>query len=148
MAHETRFLHLVDKQLSCKWLFTINFNADGTLDQYKARLVAKSITQTYGNDYQETFSPMAKLNTVCVLNSIATNKDRPLYQLAVIHTFLNGDLEVRANIALDVSVVSKYMHSQGKPIHALSTRSSSWGCLSYPAVLKGYSRIRNMFQEK
>ncbi|KAA0051290.1 Cysteine-rich RLK (receptor-like protein kinase) 8 [Cucumis melo var. makuwa] len=80
------------KTAGCKWMFSLKYKADGTLDRHKARLVEKGFTQTYGIDYSEIVSPVAKLNTVRVLLSVVVNKDWPLYQLDVKNAFLNGDL--------------------------------------------------------
>jgi hypothetical protein len=79
--------------VGCKWVFSIKHKADGLIDIYKAQLVAKGYTQTYGVDYQETFSPMAKLNTVRVLLSLAGNHDWPLHQFEVKNASLHGDLK-------------------------------------------------------
>ena len=49
--------------VGCKWVLTIKHKSNGTVERYKVHLVAKSFTQTYRIDYQETFAPIAKLNT-------------------------------------------------------------------------------------
>jgi hypothetical protein len=81
------------KVVSCKWVFTIKHKANGSVERYNARLVAKGFTQTYEIDYEETFAPVAKMNTIRVLLSIAANLDWPLYQFNVKNAFLHGDLE-------------------------------------------------------
>ncbi|KAL5851107.1 hypothetical protein ACOSQ3_006225 [Xanthoceras sorbifolium] len=81
------------RAVGCKWIFSVKYKSDGSVDRFKARLVVKGFTQAYGIDYQETFAPVAKLNTICVLLSLAANLDWPLHQLDVKNAFLNGDLE-------------------------------------------------------
>ena len=68
------------KIVGCKSVFSINHKADRFIERYKARLVAKGYTQTYDIYYQETFSPVAKLNIVRVLLSLVANLDWLLHQ--------------------------------------------------------------------
>ena len=78
--------------VGCRWVFTRKHNADGNVERYKARLVAQGFTQTYGIDYEETFTPVAKLNSIRVLISLV-NLDWPLLQFDIKNVFLNGDLD-------------------------------------------------------
>ena len=69
------------------------FNLHGIIEKHKARLVAQGFSQKFGIDYKETFAPVAKMTTVCVLLSIAINEGWSLYQMDVRNAFLHRELE-------------------------------------------------------
>ena len=83
-----------------KWIFTLKYKVDGSLERHKARLVAKEYTQTYGVDYQETFAQVEKMNIVRILLSLATHYNWQLLQYDFKNVFLHGDLdeEIYTNI--------------------------------------------------
>ena len=67
--------------------------ADGSIEQYKALLVAKGFTQKYGIDYEETFTHVAHLTSIRCLIAVATVHRWSFYQIDVKNAFLNGDLQ-------------------------------------------------------
>ena len=58
------------KAIGCRWVFTVKFNLDGSVARLKAHLVAKGYAQTYGVDYSDTLSPVAKLTSVRLFISL------------------------------------------------------------------------------
>ena len=76
-----------------KWIFKKKTDVDGNVTIYKARLVAKGYRQVQGVDYDETFSPVAKLKSVRIMLAITAFYDYEIWQMDVKTAFLNGFLK-------------------------------------------------------
>ena len=57
-------LPLYRKVITCKWAYFIKYDSSRNINHYKARLVARGFTQRYGIDYMETFSLVAKFDSI------------------------------------------------------------------------------------
>ena len=81
-----------NRVIGSKWVYKLKLKPDGTIECYKACLVAKGYHQTTGLNYFETFSPVVKPTTIHIILAIAISCGWSICQLDVHNAFLNGDL--------------------------------------------------------
>ena len=79
--------------IGVKWVYKVKKNAEGKVEKYKARLVAKGYKQQAGIDYEEVFAPIARMETIRLVISLAAQSNWNIYQLDVKSAFLNDFLE-------------------------------------------------------
>ncbi|KAL1204565.1 Retrovirus-related Pol polyprotein from transposon RE2 [Cardamine amara subsp. amara] len=134
------------RAVTSRWIFTIKYHSNGEIERYKARLVARGFTQTYGEDYTDTFAPVAKLHTVRVILSLATNLSWELWQMDVKNAFLQGELEEEVYMKPPPGLESSIPHGKvfklRKAIYGLKQSPRAWyHKLSFTLTAKGFRRF-------
>ena len=74
-------------------MFAVQVNPNGSVAQLKSRLMAKGYTQTYGVDYSNTFSSVAKITYVQIFISLVATYHWDLHYFVIRNVFLHGDLQ-------------------------------------------------------
>uniref|UniRef100_A0A1J3HVA2 Retrovirus-related Pol polyprotein from transposon TNT 1-94 n=2 Tax=Noccaea caerulescens TaxID=107243 RepID=A0A1J3HVA2_NOCCA len=116
--------------IATKWIFTLKYLPDGSLDRYKARWVARGFTQQYGLDYSETFSPVVKSITIRVVLQLAVNHNWGIKQIDVNTAFLQGTLHEEAYVTQPEGFVDKdrphYVCRLRKALYGLKQAPRAW----------------------
>ena len=93
--------------INLKWVFRTKFTPDGSIQKHKARLVAKGYAQQQGIDFEETFSQVARFETVRTILALAAEFRWPVYQFDVKSEFLNGDLQEEVYVTQPEGFIKK-----------------------------------------
>jgi hypothetical protein len=78
------------KAIGSRWFMKIKKHADGSIERYKARFVAKGYSQHPGFDYNDTFAPTVRYSAVRAILAIASLEDLELRSVDISHAYLNG----------------------------------------------------------
>ncbi|KAI3790231.1 hypothetical protein L2E82_03122 [Cichorium intybus] len=151
--YDNQVWNLVDnvpgrKTVGCKWIFKKKTDMDGKVHTYKARLVAKGFTQTLGVDYDETFSPVAKIKSIRIMLAIAAFHDYEIWQMDVKTAFLNGKLTEDVYMSqpegfVDTKHPDKVCKLE-RSIYGLKQASRSWNLCFHEKVKEfGFSRSKD-----
>jgi hypothetical protein len=81
------------KVIGSKWVFKVKRNADGSIERYKGRVVAKGYNQRPGFDYIEIFAPTVRMPTIRVVLAISALHDYHLRSIDISHAYLNGEMD-------------------------------------------------------
>jgi hypothetical protein len=80
------------KLIICRWVYKTKSAVDGQISRYKARLVTKGFQQVHGIDYDETFTPVAKMDSIRLALAIMATKGWEVHQMDMKNAFLHSDL--------------------------------------------------------
>jgi Reverse transcriptase (RNA-dependent DNA polymerase) len=128
------------KSIKSKWVFKLK--ADG---RYCARLVAKGFTQIPGIDYDETFSPVARFESLWLLLALAALEDWEIQQMDVKSAFLNGVLDEEIYMEQPLGFITPGTETKvcclKKAIYGLKQASCTWN-LQFHGFLTGIGFMR------
>ena len=114
--------------ITCKWVYKLKTKADGSIERYKARLVARGFQQSHGRDYEETFAPVAHMTTVRTLIAVAASRSWKISQMDVKNAFLHGDLQedVYMHPPPGVQLPSGYVCHLRRALYGLKQAPRAW----------------------
>ena len=115
------------KVINSKWVFKCKLGERGQVERYKARLVAQGYSQRPGIDYEETFSPVVRFESVRSVIALAAHENMKLHQMDVKTAFLNGKLQEEVFIRQPEGFVE-----QGKENHVCRLKKSIYGLKQSP----------------
>jgi len=127
--------------IGTKWIFKNKTDEHGTMARNKARLVAQGYTQIEGVNFDETFAPVARLESIRILLSIACHLGFKLYQMDVKSAFLNGVLQEEQPKGFQDPHHPHHVYKLKKALYGLKQAPRAWyERLTTYLLTKGFTR--------
>jgi hypothetical protein len=126
--------------VTSKWLYKLKHAADGSIEKYKARFVARGFSQVEGVDYDETFALVARYTSIRAVISIAAEMGWKIHQMDVKTAFLNGLIEEEVYIEQPLG-----FEVHGRESHVCRLKKALYGLKQAPRAW--YSRIDAYLQQ-
>ena len=142
---ELKDLPVGRKLVGSGWVFKVKRNADRSVERFKARIVAKGYSQVKGLDYDETFAPVIRYDSLRLIIALALHLGLDMSQADIKSAFLNGDLNKEAwimpppGIGLDGKVLRLLKSLYGlkqAPLAWFERLSSCYGGSIHPDISK------------
>jgi hypothetical protein len=129
--------------IGTKWVFRNKQDEHGVVTRNKASLVAQGFTQIEDLDFGETYAPVARLESICILLAFATHHDFKLYQMDVKSAFLNGPISelvyVEQPPGFEDSKFPNHVYKLHKALYGLKQAPRAWyECLKAFLLRKGF----------
>ncbi|GJY15824.1 retrovirus-related pol polyprotein from transposon TNT 1-94 [Tanacetum coccineum] len=116
--------------IGTKWVYRNKLDENGIVSRNKARLVAQEYKQQEGIDYDETYTPVAILESIIILLAIACANDFKLYQMDVKSDFLNGFKSKEVYVAQPPGFIDfekpNYVYKLKKDLYGLKKTPKAW----------------------
>nr|GEU77897.1 retrovirus-related Pol polyprotein from transposon TNT 1-94 [Tanacetum cinerariifolium] len=113
--------------IALKWIYKVKLDEYGDVLKNKTRLVAKGYRQEDGIDFEESFSPVARIKAIRIFIANAASKNMTIYQMDVKKTFLNGELKEEVYVSQPEGFVDP-----DNPTHVYHLKKALYG-LKYQA---------------
>ncbi|GJY94020.1 retrovirus-related pol polyprotein from transposon TNT 1-94 [Tanacetum coccineum] len=121
--------------IGTKWVFRNKLDENGVVSRNKARLVAQGYNQQEGIDYDETYAPVARLESIRILLAYACALDFKLFQMDVKSAFLNGFINEEVYVAQPPGFIDFE-----KPDHVYKLKKALYGLKQAPKAW--YDRLK------
>ncbi|CAB0030815.1 unnamed protein product [Trichogramma brassicae] len=116
--------------IDTKWVFKVKLDSSGNINRYKARLCARVFKQRQGVNYEETYAPVVRYESLRVLFAVAARLDLEMTQFDVKTAFLYGELEeeilIEIPVGLDIPERSRKACRLKKALYGLKQASRCW----------------------